>query len=136
VTEHSAQTLALFSQTWWHYVLEAWNRSADREKMAGLGTVHFILYDVNASAACICWDDLGRASHATEAPESAPIFAATAENWLAFLEGEIQFPGALFQGQLEYEGSLTRIIPYSAALNLFASVAHKTLDEIESTTDS
>jgi cytochrome c553 len=120
-----ARDYRLGSASWWSLVVTAWNESEDRQSLAGLGKIRFVVTNTNVAPVEVAWDNEGYASTTDEGTADIPSFSAAEEIWHAFLNARIRAIPAVFEGHIRYDGPIDRILPYAKQFDLLAKVAKR-----------
>lgn len=119
----SQSRIAPLSSLWWDKLIEEWNRSSFKNKLAGFGPICFQVLDSDFAPVWIEWDTVGRAEHIDVQTKDSPCLSASEANWMAFINGEFTATTGVLQGRITYRGELSQILPYSLAFNHLAKAA-------------
>jgi putative sterol carrier protein len=117
-----------FSDTWWSTILDDWNSGSQRAQLANLGTLKFECQESDLPPILINWDEKGVGTLVTEKTVATiGTFKATWENWQAFIRGDFTAIQGVVSGNISYEGSVLKILPYSEYFDLLVGTSYSHL---------
>ena len=97
--------------------MKGWNNSPYKRSLKNLGSIRFIMLDLDKACYTIHWDADGTASYLETDEGVKMTFGATHENWNRFFRGSFKASEGVMTGKIKFQGEFRAILPYTLKFN-------------------